>query len=148
MKLITRDVRHWQTTDDGFLTPVFLTLGPTPCDLESFRLYGFLIRLALMWDLDLLPINPALIILLRTDYHTVIQRDVIVTVTPTAHEQLCSWVVHHRLTFLSFSLCCVFWPSLHFIDNSNIAYLPHIYEPRPNPQTCSILAATNRFLVP
>lgn len=69
-------------------------------DLQHFRLYGFIIRQCMIWNLDILPISPFLLGLLFKDLESVLSDDYIQAVAPCAARRLQSWPPSSRSVIL------------------------------------------------
>ncbi|KAG6377907.1 hypothetical protein JVT61DRAFT_14696 [Boletus reticuloceps] len=69
MDLIMKQSNHWQQVgEDGYYVPVITTLPPSDEDLQAFRAYGLVLCTGLIWGMDLLPVSPALICYLISNY--------------------------------------------------------------------------------
>ncbi|KAG6369379.1 hypothetical protein JVT61DRAFT_14951 [Boletus reticuloceps] len=90
--LITEQSGHWhQTSEDGYFVPIVTSLPPSEDDLRAFRAYGLILRTGLIWGMDLLPISPAIILLLIADYRAATRDAFLEQVVPATFSRLRTW---------------------------------------------------------
>ncbi|KAF9237120.1 hypothetical protein BU15DRAFT_76230 [Melanogaster broomeanus] len=102
MVLITEDSGHWHGVgEDGYYVPVVTSLPPSEEELRSFRAYGMIMRTGLIWGMELLPISPAIILLIIAGYQAAIESTFLEAVAPFTSRRLSSWpppTVHDSVT--------------------------------------------------
>lgn len=92
MDLITKQSNHWQQVgEDGYYVPVITALPPSNEDLQAFRAYGLVLRTGLIWGMDLLPISPALICYLVSNYATATSPAFLRAILPQTFARLSTW---------------------------------------------------------
>ena len=91
MDLITNRPNHWQQVEDGYYVPVITSLPPSDDDLQAFRAYGLVLRTGLLWGMDLLPISPALICYLVSNYEAATDPAFLKAILPQTFTRLATW---------------------------------------------------------
>lgn len=92
MDLIVKRSNHWQQVgEDGYYMPVISSLPPSNEDLQAFRAYGLVLRTGLVWGMDLLPISPALICYLISNYQTATDPAFLKVILPQTFARLSTW---------------------------------------------------------
>lgn len=91
IQLITQS-NHWQATrEDDFYVPVVTSIPPSDHDLQAYRAYGLILRTGLLWGMELLPISPALMLLLINGYSTATSNNFLRAVAPSTLSRLNTW---------------------------------------------------------
>ncbi|KAJ8462922.1 hypothetical protein ONZ51_g10588 [Trametes cubensis] len=86
------DSAHWmKTSDDLFYTPVIPVTLINPADDHFFHACGILLRMALFWGQDILPVSPMLIALLLEDFDAAIDKSFLQAVTPDMAARFATW---------------------------------------------------------
>lgn len=91
IQLITHSP-HWQPTrEDGYYVPIITSIPPTDDELKAFRAYGLILQTGLLWGMELLPVLPALILLLIEGYSAATSDIFLNAVAPSTARRLDTW---------------------------------------------------------
>ncbi|KAI0658216.1 hypothetical protein C8Q70DRAFT_1055208 [Cubamyces menziesii] len=90
--LLVEDSDRWiQTSGGQFYTPIIHSTGATDDDIQHFTACGILLRLAVFWDQDLLPISPMLFALVLGGVESATDLDFLYAVAPDLARRLATW---------------------------------------------------------
>ncbi|KAI9058749.1 hypothetical protein FKP32DRAFT_1680468 [Trametes sanguinea] len=92
MRIMVSDDVHWMPTSGS---DEYIPLIPgTPFedgDITYFKACGIMLRLALLWDQDILPVSPMLLVLLIGGLDATTDRDLLEVMAPSLAARLASW---------------------------------------------------------
>ncbi|KAL7278897.1 hypothetical protein ACG7TL_006728 [Trametes sanguinea] len=91
-QILAEDAQHWmKTSDDEYYTPVIPGTPVSHEDLVYFKSAGIVIRMALFWGQDLLPISPMLLALLIGGLNAATDTEFLAVAAPELAGRLATW---------------------------------------------------------
>ncbi|OSC97863.1 hypothetical protein PYCCODRAFT_1471506 [Trametes coccinea BRFM310] len=92
MQIMAEDAQHWmKTSDDEYYMPVIPGTPVSPEDLVYFKSAGIILRMALFWGQDLLPISPMLLALLIGGLDSATDAEFLAVAAPELAGRLATW---------------------------------------------------------
>ncbi|KAJ2995317.1 hypothetical protein NUW54_g7408 [Trametes sanguinea] len=92
MQFMVQDSDHWmKTSDEQYYTPVIPGTPVSAADLEYFRGCGVMLRMALFWQQDIVPVLPMLLALLVGGLEAAMDRNFLAAVAPELAQRLATW---------------------------------------------------------
>lgn len=120
--LVSDNNSHWIDIADTFFAPKNVPFeAVTRADCQDFLLYGYVVRLALIWKLDIFVISPFFLALLLGDITTAMSSSFTKIVSPAADARLRTWPPQEALNptqdpFVLLTQCSVAFTDVSIFD--------------------------------